>query len=97
MASRIDLLILDIGSNDLNNNAGLGPELLHRLLWDFVDLMLAAGVHHVSIVPVTFRHGLATIARDDGDDTSIEEADREFQRRAHLFNTICARSAGDQA
>ena len=28
--------------------------------------MLDGGVWHVSIVPVTFRHGLAAIARDDG-------------------------------
>ena len=97
IAPRIDLLILDIGSNDLNNHAGLAPELIHRLLSDFVDVMLAGGVRHVSLVPVTFRHGRTTISRDDGGDTSIEEVESEFQHRAHLFNTICARSVADQA
>ena len=96
IAPRIDLLILDIGSNDINNHAGLAPELIHRLLSDFVDVMLAGGVRHVSIVPVTFKHGRAAISRDDGCDMSIEEAESEFQRRAHLFNTICARSVADQ-
>ena len=96
IALRIDLLILDIGSNDINNHAGLAPELLHRLLSDFVDVMLAGGVRHVSIVPVTFRHGRAAISRDDGGDTSIEEVESMFQLRAHLFNTICARSMVDQ-
>ena len=97
LAPIIDLLVMDIGSNDLNNHAGLAPELLHKLLWHFMDLMLEGGVRHVSIVWVTFRHGLAAIAQDDGGKTSIVEAERKFQCRAHLFNSICARRAGDQA
>ena len=74
----------------------MAPELLHKLLWDFVESMLAGGVRHVSVVPVNFRHGWAAISRDDGGDTSIEEAESSFQHRAHFFNTMSAQSAADQ-
>ena len=94
LATRIDRLILDIGSNDINNHASLAPDLLHRLLSDFVEVMLvggvwevmlAGGVRHISIVPVTFRHGHAAISRDD---TSIEEAESAFQ---HHLCAECGR------
>ena len=50
----------------------------------------------MSIVPVTFRQGFAAMSRGDGGDTSIGEAEGEFQCRADHFNAISARCAGDQ-
>ena len=97
LAPRIDLLILDIGTNDINDRSSMAPERIHRLLQDFVESMLQGGVRHVSMVPVTFRHGVAAICRDDGGDTSFAEAESAFQHRAHFFNSLSAQIAADQA
>ena len=53
----VDLVILDIGTNDLNNDYNFHPRSLCLVLMDLVEHLLGSGVCRVLASEIIFRRG----------------------------------------
>ena len=61
----VDLLILDIGTNDLNNDSNFPPRSLSLVLMDLVERLLGSGVHHLLVSEILFRRGRHAVCWND--------------------------------
>ena len=58
------VVVLDIGSNDLNNLSSYDPKHLLELILDVADRMHTIGVNRVAVVEMTYRKGKVSMCRD---------------------------------
>ena len=88
------VVLLDIGSYDLNNSASFEPKHLVELIMDVAARMLGSRVKRVAMVEMTFRKGVAAVCRDVKtgealkDPGLVAEAESDFIRRVHKFNSL---------
>jgi len=90
-----DLVIIDIGTNDLNNAHALQPRTLVAYCQEVAGRLTANGVKRVAFVHLLFRLGPQAICRDlnaseqaKEDPVYVKEAVSAFMLRAHATNNL---------
>ena len=84
----VDLLILDVGSNDLNSVGLMPPQNLVIWLIHMANDFLSRGVRRVLLCEIMFRKGAQAFPRDLPITGSIAEAESKFLARAHQANCL---------
>ena len=90
-----DLVVFDIGTNDLNNDHALQSRTLVAFLQEVAQRLTANGVKRVAFVHILFRKGKQAICRDlnvskeaKEDPLFVKEAVSAFFTRAHATNNL---------
>ena len=83
---KVHMVVMDLGTNDLNNHSGLSPIMLADSAVAIAQEFLSKGVQRVLINEVAYRSGKAAICRNQPADTPVQEAEKAFNERVKLFN-----------
>ena len=83
----IDVLFLDLSSNDLNNHSDNDPIQTADYFIGLAESLIQMGVRQVILGELMYRSGSGAVCRNQPQDMDWYEAETAFNARAHEFNS----------